>query len=129
MIGTIVFEHDIAFDIVIARPVWHIQTMEDCEIWYNQWVEYLSKFDHKVDLIIMLDDFKVSAGIASEWARYRALVNNEFTRFSYRVNPDLLIETFAKTSGAIYNAPFGEAASVEKAYEAIQADRNKLKNL
>jgi hypothetical protein len=126
MTGIINFERDTANDIIIAKPVWHIQTFEDCVIWYDQWTEYLSPFNRKVDVIIILDDFIVDAVIASEWAKYRAMVNNKYTRFSYRINPSLLIETFAKTSGAIYHAPFGEAATIELAYEAIKADREKL---
>jgi hypothetical protein len=125
MTGTIVFDQDTANDIIIAKPLWHIQTIEDCEIWYKQWADYLSPFNRKVDLIIILDDFIVDAGIASEWAKYRAMVNNNYTRFSYRINANLLIETFARTSGVIYHAAFDEAASIEQAYEAIKADRKK----
>jgi hypothetical protein len=126
MAGTIVFEHDTINDILIARPVWEIISRDDCETWYNQWVDYLSKFNRKMDVIIILDDFTIDVEIAAEWGKYRAMINNEYTRFSYRVNPSLLTGAFIKTSGVIYHAASDEALSIEMAYEAIKADRKKL---
>jgi hypothetical protein len=126
MAGTIIFEQDKDNGIVIAKPVWHIKNIEDCDIWYNQWVDYLSPFNRNVDVVIVLDDFVVDAAIASEWAMYRAMINTNYTRFSYRVNANLLIEAFTRTSGAIYHAPADEAGSIELAYEAIIADRKKM---
>jgi hypothetical protein len=51
MVGTINFELDKVNDIVIATPNWKVDTKEDCEIWFNQWNDYLSKFGKKVDCI------------------------------------------------------------------------------
>jgi hypothetical protein len=126
MAGTIVFEHDTINDIIIAKPVWKVTSLEDCEIWYNQWVDYLSKFNRKMDVVIILDDFTIDVGIAAEWGKYRAMINNDHTRFSYRINPTLLTGAFIKTSGSIYHAASDEAPSIEMAYEAIKADRKKF---
>ena len=47
MKGTIEFKHDLKNDIIIATPNWNIETAEDCEVWFNQWAEYLKKFPVK----------------------------------------------------------------------------------
>lgn len=123
MAGTISFEHDKMNDIVIATPVWKIETKEDCEEWYKQWYDYLSKFGKKVDCIVLLDKFKVEASIAEVWGEYRAKLNNNFFRFSYRVNPELLTGIFIKTSGVRYHAATKEAKNVESAVLAIKEER------
>jgi hypothetical protein len=121
--GTIDFVHDASDDLVIATPRWTISTREDCEFWYQQWVSYLSKFGRKVDCIMVLDDFHVDGAIASTWGEYRARINNEHIRYSYRVNSDWMVRTFVLTSGLRYNAATGEAESVEAAIEGIKARR------
>lgn len=123
MKGIIEFKHDTVNDIVIAIPKWKIETEEDCEIWYKQWVDYLKKFGRKVDCIMVLDEFSVHGQVASHWGEYRAKVINELTRFSYRVNPDLYTGIFIKTSGVRYNASSKEAKSLESAIEAIKEER------
>ncbi len=125
MKGTIDFSHDEKNDIVIATPHWNVETKEECEIWYNQWVEYLSKFDRKMDVIMILNDFNVRASYSVEWGHYRVKVLHEFTRFSYRVNPNLSAGIFIKTSGIRYNASTNEANSLEAAIAAIMEDRKK----
>ncbi len=123
MTGTISFEHDKINDIVIAKPVWQIETKEDCEVWYKQWYDYLSKFGKKVDCIVLLDKFKVEASVAEAWGEYRAKLNNNFFRFSYRVNPELLTGIFIKTSGVRYHAATKEAKNIESAILAIKEER------
>jgi hypothetical protein len=123
MIGTISFEHDKSNDIHIARPNWNIETKEDCEIWFQQWNDYLSKIGKKVDMIVILDNFKVSTNVAEIWGPYRAKVNNDFFRFSYRVNPELVTGIFIKTSGVRYHAATKEAKTVESAIVAIKEER------
>jgi hypothetical protein len=119
------FEYDGDHDIVIARPVWHIATEEDCRTWRRQWVDYLEPFGRKVDCIMVLDDFRVDAEIAAIWGRYRAEINREYIRLSFRVHPDLRVRTFTLTSGIRYDAASAEAASVEAAVEGIIDARQK----
>ena len=125
MKGTIDFKHDTINDVVIAIPKWNIQTKEDCEVWYKQWEDFLSKFNRKMDAIMVLNDFNVESGIAAEWGEYRAKLINNYTRFSYRVNPNLVTGIFIKTSGVRYNASSKEANSLESAIHAIKEDRKK----
>ena len=125
MKGIIDFEYDEANDIVIATPRWNIESVEDCEIWYNQWVEYLSQFNRKMDAIMVLDNFHVKASYSVEWGKYRVKVLHEHTRYTYRVNSDLSTGIFVKTSGMRYNASTNEANSIAAAKEAILEDRKK----
>jgi len=117
--GTIQFDYDGRNDIVVATPRWHIRTREDCEIWYHQWVDYLATFGRRVDCVMVLDDFHVEPEIATVWGEYRARINNQYTRLSYRVHSDWAVRLFAATSGVRYNAPSDAAPSVEAAVEAI----------
>ncbi len=123
MTGTIDFKYDEENDIVIATPHWSIGSKEDCEIWYNQWVGFLAPFKRKMDAIMVLDDFYVKANYSVEWGHYRVKVLQEYTRFSYRINPNLTTGIFIKTSGARFNASTNEASSLEAAIKAIQNDR------
>ncbi len=125
MKGTIDFEYNADNDIVIATPHWKIETLEDCEIWYNQWVDYISKYNRKMDVIMILNDFNVNASYSVEWGHYRVKVLKEYTRYTYRINPNLSTGIFIKTSGARYNASTNEANSLEAAIEAIMEDRKK----
>jgi len=117
--GTIQFDYDGRNDIVVATPRWHIRTRGDCEVWYQQWVDYLATFGRRVDCVMVLDDFHVEPEIAAVWGEYRARINNQYTRFSYRVHSDWAVRLFAATSGVRYNAPSDAAPSVEAAVEAI----------
>lgn len=83
----------------------------------------MAPFNRKMDAIMILNDFYVKASYSVEWGHYRVKVLHEYTRFSYRVNPDLATGIFIKTSGARYNASTKEASSVEAAINAIQNDR------
>jgi hypothetical protein len=123
MTGTINFEHDKVNDIIYAKPKWNIETKQDCEIWYQQWSDYLKKFGKKIDIVVSLDEFKVAAQVAEIWGEYRAKLNNDFFRFSYRVNPELITGIFIKTSGIRYHAATKEALSIESAIVAIKEER------
>ena len=125
MKGKIDFKYDEDNDILIATPYWNIETLDDIEVWYKQWIDYISTFNRKMDSIMILDDFHVKAGISVEWGRYRAKLVSTYTRFSYRINPDLSTGIFIKTSGSRYNASTNEASSIGAAIEAILEDRKK----
>jgi hypothetical protein len=126
MPGTIDFKYDAASDIVIATPKWKIVTKEDCQVWFNQWASYLSRYKRKVDCVVMLDDFHVDPSIASAWGEYRAKLNINYFRHSFRVNADATVKLFIKTSGVRFNAATGEAASIEDAIQGILGARKKV---
>ncbi len=125
MKGIIDFQHDEADDIVIATPHWRIETLEDVKVWENQWVDYMTKFNRKMDTVMILNDFYVKAGVSVEWGQSRAKVVGTYTRYSYRINPDLSTGIFIKTSGSRYNVSTGEANSLQAAKDAIFEDRKK----
>lgn len=126
MAGTIDFKHDEVNDILVVTPHWRIESKEDCETWYNQWVENCTKFNRKMDCIMILSDFYVKASYSVEWGQYRVKALQNFTRFSYRVNQDLITGIFVKTSGARFNASTNEASTLEAAIEAILEERKKV---
>jgi hypothetical protein len=123
MPGKMKFEYDKENDIVLATPVWHIKDEDDCEVWYNQWVSYSKQFERKMDVIMVLDEFKVESTIASHWGEFRARINKDHIRYGYRVNPELTVSIYIKTSGVRYNAASAEAATVEDAIQAIKDAR------
>jgi len=125
MPGKIDFTYDKANDIVVAVPKWTIASQQDCEVWFNEWAAYLSKYGRKVDCIVVLHDFHVDARIASEWGEYRAKLNNTYFRHSYRIDADSTVKLFIKTSGVRFNAATGEAASVEDAVAGVLDARKK----
>ena len=125
MPGTIDFRYDAANDIVIATPKWMIESKADCEVWFRQWADYLSKYGRKVDCVVVLDDFHVDARIAAAWGEYRARLNNTYFRHSYRVHADPTVKLFIQTSGVRFNAAAGEAPTVEDAVEGILDARKK----
>ena len=126
MPGTIDFRYDAAKDIVVAVPNWNIVTKQDCEVWYGQWYNHLSKYKRKIDCIVVLDDFHVDPAIAATWGEYRAKLNKEHFRYSYRVNADPTVRLFCKTSGVRFNAASAEAPTVEDAIEGIMDSRKRL---
>ena len=125
MPGKIGFTYDAANDIVVAVPKWTIESKEDCEVWFGEWAAYLSKFGRKVDCVVVLNDFHIDARIAGQWGEYRARLNNQYFRHSYRVDADSTVKLFIKTSGIRFNAATGEAASVEDAIAGVLDARKK----
>jgi hypothetical protein len=123
MAGSIEFKYDTDNDIVIAIPYWKIATEEDCRLWFQQWEDYLSKFGRKMDCIMVLDNFIVDSAVSTQWGECRAKIINTYTRFSYRVNSNLMTGIYIKTSGIIFNASSKEAKTLESAIAAIKEER------
>ncbi len=126
MPGKIDFTYDTANDIVIAVPKWRIETEQDCRLWFSEWSANLSKYGRKVDCVVVLDDFHVDARIASKWGEFRAQLNNDYFRHSYRVHADPTVKLFIQTSGVRFNAASGEAPTVEDAIAGILDARQKV---
>ncbi len=128
MPGKIDFTYDAANDIVVAVPKWKIVTKDDCEVWFHEWEAGLSKYGRKVDCVVVLDDFHVDARIASTWGEYRAKLNIDHFRHSFRVHADPTVKLFIQTSGVRFNAAAGEAPTVEDAIAGILDARTKAKS-
>ncbi len=125
MKGRIDFRYDATNDIVIASPRWSIQTEEDVQVWSGQYETYFTRFSRKMDFIVVLDEFEVATAVGSHWGVYRAKLNNEFTRFSFRVRTPKKVRLFVNTSGVRHHARTDEVATVEEAIERILAARVK----
>jgi hypothetical protein len=76
MPGNIRFVHDKKNDIIIAIPEWYIATEQDCESWYEEWLEYLKGFGRKMDCIMVLDNFEVASDMAELWGENRRKLNH-----------------------------------------------------
>ena len=118
MLGTIDFTYDQANDVVIAVPKWTISSREDCEAWFHQWEAYLLKYGRKVDCVVVLDAFHIDASIASVWGEYRAKLNNNYFRHSFRVHADPTVRLFVQTSGVRFNAASSEALAIFRSLSA-----------
>ena len=125
MRGRIRFTYDTEEDVVIATPEWTIETEEDCEVWRQQWVDYLEPYGRKMDCVMVLDDFHVAADVASFWGKLRAEINRKYLRHSFRVHAEMRVRTFALTSGIRFDAATAEAVSVEAAIEGIRDARRR----
>lgn len=125
MIGTISFEYDAQNDVHIARPKWLVETEEDCRIWHKQFLDYFSKLPAKVDIIYVTDHFRIGPKIGPAWGKYRADLNNRFTRYSVRVHVDAKVAQFTATSGVIYGASSQEAPDVPTALLIIKELRRR----
>src|ERR1043165_967245 len=79
MLGRIDFEKDAANNIIIARPHWLIETEADCAAWAQQYVDYFEGLGSgKVDVVFVLDDFKVAPPIGAVWGEHRARIVNKY---------------------------------------------------
>lgn len=123
MPGSVRFRYDAVHDIHYAYPKWLIETEEDCKVWQAQFVEHFSKFKSKVDVVFVLDDFKIGPKIGPIWGRYRADWVSKYTRYTVRVNVDARVASFNSTSAAIYGASYEIARDVESAIGFILARR------
>lgn len=121
--GTMQFQYDAENDVVIAIPNWKIETQEDCEVWFNQYMDYLKPFCRKVDMIFVLDDFAVASQIIHVWGEYRTNLVKEHIRFSYRIHLNALIKIIIKSGSLKYNAVSQDAENVEGAIAGIKAAR------
>ncbi len=121
--GTILFQYDENNDVVIAIPNWKIETQADCEVWFKQYMDYLTPFKRKVDMIFVLDDFAVTSQIIKVWGEYRTDLVKNHIRFSYRIHLNTLIKVIIKSGALKYNAASQDADSIEGAIAGIKAAR------
>ncbi len=121
--GRIDFRYDAEAQVVIATPHWKITTQADVLEWYGQYEASMKRFDRKMDMIVVLDDFEIGPSIGPFWGEYRARVHKLYTGHSFRVHSNNRVKLYVNTSGARYNVSTEEAATVEDAIEGIKAVR------
>lgn len=122
MKGTIDFRYDDANDVVVATPRWRIETPADAD-WLDAYARYLKRFNRRMDIVVVLDDFDIAPAVAAVWGEYRAKLHQTYTRHSMRVKASSRVRLYVNTSGARFDVPTGEAASVPDAIAAILALR------
>jgi hypothetical protein len=125
--GTIRFDYDKANDLYVVVPKWNIETDEDCKAWHQQYVDFLGKLNKRVDMILILDDFRIGAKVGPVWGKYRADIINRFTRFSVRVHADAKVATFVATSAALHDSVADEARDVPTAVQLILEKRRRAR--
>lgn len=123
MKGTVRFQYDGVNQIHVVFPKWVIETEDDCRLWHSQFEGYFSRLGEKVDVIIVLDDFRIGPKIGSIWGKYRADWIKRFTRYSVRVGGDQRASTFTATSAVRYGGGYEQAPTIEAAVELIKARR------
>jgi hypothetical protein len=125
MIGSIRFEHDKLADIHVAYITWLVETEDDCRVWHKQFEDYFKRFDKKLDIIYVCDNFRIGPKIGSIWGKYRADLNARYTRFSVRVHVEAKVALYTATSSAIHGVSFDEARNVETATAFIKEKRRR----
>lgn len=123
MPGTMKFNYDSVNDVVIGIPQWKIETREDALEWYRQWEAFMSKFNRKMDIVVILDNFEVATAVGPFWGEIRARVHQNFIRYNFRVHSNARVRLFVNTSGVRYDVSTLEAESIDDAVEGIKEFR------
>jgi hypothetical protein len=122
--GSIQFEYVEDHDVYIVHPRWTLETEADCKAWHQQYVDFFAKVARTVDIVLVLDDFKLGKGIGVVWGTYRADVLRRFTRYSVRVHSDAKVTAFVSTSGVLHGVATEEARDIDTAIRLIELKRS-----
>jgi hypothetical protein len=117
-------------DVVIVTAHWHIETEGDVAAWLAEYGEYFkSHFPaRKVDVIIDLTDFQLSARAAPAFNEARAQALKEFNGLTYRVNITGTARVAMYTSNVLSGTTANEYSSIDAAIAALLQDRAKSTN-
>ena len=119
------FEYLEKLDVVVATPVWELDTEEDVLSWFQQYEDYYKgNFDKPVDTIFDLSYFHVGSGMGPKFGEYRAKFAKLYTGRTYRChNDNERVKTYMYTSAVKYNAEANEFPTFEAAVTALLEDR------
>jgi hypothetical protein len=117
------FTYEVVNDVVIGVPSWKVETKEDVVEWARQWDVYMGKFNRKMDVIVILDDFVVATAVGPLWGEARARVHQKYIGHNFRVHSNARVRLFVNTSGVRYDVSTLEAASIEDGIEGIKEAR------
>jgi len=123
MPGTMKFSYDVVNDVVIGLPNWKVESKEDVMEWTRQWDVYMGRFNKKMDVVVVLDNFEVATSVGPLWGEARAQVHQKYIRHNFRVHSNARVRLFVNTSGVRYDVSTLEAASIEDAIEGIKEAR------
>jgi hypothetical protein len=122
--GTIKFTYRALHDVVIATVEWKLETEDDVAAWYEEYRRYFSThFTRKVDIILDLCEFEVSARVSDLFGRSRAKILAEFTNRSYRVHMKPSASTLMYTNSVLHGGPANNFESIDAAIRQLEEDR------
>jgi hypothetical protein len=115
-------------DVVIVTVSLRIQTEHDVRAWVEEYSGYFkTNFPgRKVDVILDLQGFELSAKAASAFGVARAQMLSEFNGLTYRVHIASTARVAMYTSSVLTGAPANEYRTISEAIAALLEDRRKL---
>jgi hypothetical protein len=124
MLGRINFQYRCLHDVVIAYVDWHLETMEDLEIWARQYETYFEgRFSDKVDLVLELSKFRLSPRLAPRFRELRNGILTKYVNLSYRVNEPTMERAMMYAGAVLNGGPANEFDSIDDALAALMRDR------
>jgi hypothetical protein len=124
MLGRIHFQYRCLHDVVIAYVDWHLETMEDLEVWARQYETYFEgRFTEKVDLVLELSKFRLSPRLAPRFRELRNGILTKYINLSYRVKEPAMERAMMYAGSVLNGGPANEFESIEDALAALMRDR------
>ena len=126
MPGRIKFEYRSLHDVVIAYVEWHLETLDDLDVWYMQYKSYFAKqFSRKVDLILELSKFRLHPRLAIRFRDLRNRILSDYVNRSYRVKEAPKERALMYAGFVLNGGPANEFGTIEAALKALLEDRAK----
>jgi hypothetical protein len=124
MLGRIHFQYRCLHDVVLAYVDWHLETMEDLEVWAGQYHTYFEgRFTEKVDLVLELSKFRLSPRLAPRFRELRNGILTKYVNLSYRVNEPVMERAMMYAGSVLNGGPANAFDSIEDALAALMRDR------
>jgi len=124
MLGQIHFQYRCLHDVVIAHVDWHLETMDDLEVWARQYETYFEgHFTEKVDLVLELSKFRLSPRLAPRFRQLRNGILTKYVNLSYRVKEPTMERAMMYAGSVLHGGPANEFDSIEDALAALARDR------
>jgi|GEM_PF-4929543 len=124
MLGRIHFQYRCLHDVVIAYVDWRLETLEDLEVWVQQYETYFEgRFTDKVDLVLELSKFRLSPRIAPRFRELRGVILTKYINLSYRVKEPPMERAMMYAGSVLNGGPANEFDSIEDALAALMRDR------
>ncbi len=124
MLGRIHFQYRCLHDVVIAYVDWHLETMEDLEVWARQYETYFEgRFADRVDLVLELSKFRLSPRLAPRFRELRSRILTRYVNLSYRVKEPAMERAMMYAGSVLNGGPANEFDSIEDALAALMRDR------
>jgi hypothetical protein len=124
MLGQIHFQYRCLHDVVIAHVDWHLETVDDLDVWFKQYEAYFEgRFAEKVDLVLELSKFRLSPRIAPRFRELRSTILARYVNRSYRVKEPNMERAMMYAGAVLNGGPANHFDSMEEALAALLRDR------